>query len=61
MVSGLNGSVSAVFARHTAKPDQSTPALVPDMAAACLSSTDRMVRISKEMSFLLRHKPPPGL
>ncbi|KAL3137109.1 hypothetical protein ABBQ32_006687 [Trebouxia sp. C0010 RCD-2024] len=31
------------------------------MATACLSNTEKMVRISKEMSFLLRHKPPPGM
>ena len=28
--------------------------------AACLSNTERMVCISKEMSYLLRHKPPIG-
>ena len=29
-------------------------------SSACLSGTDRMVRVSKELSYLLRHKPPSG-
>lgn len=30
------------------------------MAVAYTAGTDKMLRISKELSYLLRHKPPTG-
>ncbi|DBA92817.1 TPA: hypothetical protein ACH3X1_003002 [Trebouxia sp. C0004] len=30
-------------------------------AGAGMSSKDRMVRVSKETSYMLRHRPPPGM